>query len=379
MSCQICGSPTADGRGYCASCTEQAVQGVGPISAAEPPPLSHRMAPPPIPSARDGIPSLSPGHESPRPGPSGFAVGLGLVLIFGVSLLVFSLTMPGKDWAERLGAASAPLLIGALIAAFPWKSRGRALLVASFVVLILSALGQAGHFSQRVQERQDLVRAQKDFARSLSDNSTVAPPPESHVDATDGALGSDAAQAKVVRQVMVLRQNFLQHVKQNNTRMESLQLEEMLSAQRLVSAEGLHRSRDTLTQASTLIEDNRHSVDQYLAQAGALIDSLPSGPREQMREGFDRTSKPAVAMLASLFQDEHIFTDRADRMLTMAEQNLGRWRVEGDKLIVGHGQLAPYQQLVRDIQASAQDEVRLHKEMQAMEDSNRASVQKALL
>ena len=400
MACLICGAPTTASRRYCAACTEQAMKGMGPVSAVEsampldiergtgqPPPVP----PPPMPSSsvfeRQGIPSAHDGIPSWREGipaldarandrSRDFPVAVVLICIVVILAAGY---VAGAWWLQdasktyRVGLMLTPLLLGGVVAIFPWRSRGKAFVLAT---VILAFLGWASQPVMRyARDHQAMVQAERDLFDSVASTSTVLPPPVPAL-APDSSL--DARAAHGLRELIRDRQLLMRQIGENNGRIRALPMGEVLRYDRLVTADGIAKGRDTLHEFAALSRDNQAANERFGVQSSQLMDEIEPGMGANFRRGFEQGLTANGQMLVEFVQVERRFEGHAESVLDMAQANLGRWHMQDNRLMILPGQGAPLHQLMQAIAEDARQEQSIQRKIEAYKDKHVADARQLL-
>ncbi|HEY9132537.1 MAG TPA: hypothetical protein VIM98_12335 [Dyella sp.] len=270
----------------------------------------------------------------------------------------------------------APLILGGIVAAFPWKSRAKALLVSSAIVLILSTLGRIGPGAQYAKDHQALVQARRDLGRTmqqLADGGNIDT--QNIPSANDTGNSSDAQEARMLREVTALIVETEQKITENTHKLQALHLGQATSPEPLVSAEEVHNNRASLQKAAELIADDRALVDSYMQKVSSFIDRLPSDRREMERKEFDESYRSNFRVFNARFDNTKVLIERMGQVLIMAQQNLGRWKLKDGKFLVRPGQLQELNRLFADIAACREEDKRLGLEAQNLSNTLRDHAQ----
>ena len=282
-------------------------------------------------------------------------------MLIGVSEASAWLIYPYGNWATNLGyglgTAIAALLFALIIAGIRriFTKNGFSLTVVQSwgALLVLISIMNYHDRPPLVPDHQTEVHA---AAQNLGAAVTTTRTPPT-TNAPQSAETDSQALARVMNQLADSLRSYKNSTQRIMADENSLPLGMVLAPASLTSADGIANGRHTLAHYGSDNDQLQNIFASYFAEARRIIDSAPSGLREQIRGGYDKTNPRTHQVINDYFTAERNIIATSNAILDLGERNLGVSYAKGAQIYLPSGALEQYQSLMKQLTGeAAQDE-----------------------
>lgn len=205
-----------------------------------------------------------------------------------------------------------------------------------------------------------LIEQQRQLADGKASGSPLAPPPQAGEtvpahNETEMLRGFNAILREVGGRSHQLQGQIAAEVK-------TLKLEDVLTPQRLASAEGRRTSRETLRRYRELIERSAAGAEQARTEMRRRLDILVSQlpNRERLQAKFESSSAKRGDLEQQMIRNQREVADLIVQAIDLIEQARKRVQLQGDQLaFTSQRDLDRYNDVIVRIQAAGREEERL--------------------
>lgn len=359
MFCSACGNHITESSRFCSTCGSEA-PGHDPL-----PIVAAINRAPSIPAPSIAAPSTT------KPAPSDIsrqAFWIWFVVLCGAGEASALLTYPNGNMATNLGygigTAISALVIALVIAlirrAFTRSEFGRTVLQSWGIVLVLATIGNYYSRPPLVPDHQAELHA---AALNLEDALTPTQAPTTAAVSKIPRANQTTSQAlaRMFNQQAATLRTYNVKIQKVIADENSLPLDSVLSPASLTSAHGIANGRRVVAQCISDIDQLQSLMNSYFADIRAIVNSAPSGTREQVLSGFEPANAATRQAFGDFLAAERNIISTTSAILDLAERNLGVSYAKDGQIYLPAASLGQYQSLMKQLINEAAQETHAQK------------------
>lgn len=161
----------------------------------------------------------------------------------------------------------------------------------------------------------------------------------------------------------------------------ALDMESVLAAHRLVSAQGIAESRRTIQQYRRLVSDRYTTLQRYMDRMPAFFRNadISEANKQSALASFEAGKPKTMMAFGNLASAQEGSARAVMAVIDFAEENLGQAIAQNRQLLFrAQPQLDRYRQLMAYVQAAGEREQAVTNEMLTMQEQSRQSLTKSL-
>lgn len=267
---------------------------------------------------------------------------LGWGLFATTFVVAFTMSSAPGDSGRRLGQSLVFLLLAGAIAGLIVRRSSRLVKAGAFAVVMAGFFGYnawgvyegqlvaAENRQAKVAIAEAVSKIEKMNVSAIQDVRPAAPALNSQ------PVNQSQGWASVMRLLPKYREQSMQLRADLDRSVAEIQLDQMLLAQRLVSAEGVARSQATAERYEKLVAgyDDAYDATQAALRAEAVAATVGTPQGETFLAGFDESSAANRKLKNEWVQLQRELMRESRKILDIAKRNVGRSRVQGDTFLL---------------------------------------------
>lgn len=368
MTCSVCGAPTSGASTLCGSC--DLIVGRG------------RHAGP----GRGAHPSRTRAVQSADIG-SGAAIVWSLVLLSAAvasAILLYGRptgpTGVGLVVGHVLGGVLVALLIGGL---FCWlaKTRVRRTLLITWTIVLPVAYGSVLLDNQQQQRAQGVHQALVGLTKTVYNKNPASSTSVPSIALGTGSINGASASALQIA-IEHITQDSIVFKQQEALRLQAqrdLHLEMALTPQRLVSANGIIESRQSLERYRSMLAEHQIQLKAFEDRNQSYLAEIPQPMRTTVLTGFLQSRNQGDEAFGRFFAVENRYIGTAEQVLDVAQQAAGRSHLDlAGRLVLPEPMHTEIQDLARTLNAEVIEERAAKQELQTLKAEHAQAMDRLL-